>query len=131
MNRPTGVTVLAILFVISGIFGVVGGIVTFNLVSLAFGVVYLAVTYGLWNGQNWSRILVIILSVLGILSSLALIFIGPMILIFLTSTMTANEMTGFLNMISNVFIVSGVVGIIVNSIIIYYLTRPHVEAFFT
>jgi tetratricopeptide (TPR) repeat protein len=40
-------------------------------VTLVIGILYLAIANGLWNLKNWARIIVIILSILGILGGLA------------------------------------------------------------
>lgn len=41
------------------------------------------------------------------------------------------EIGMFTETISTVFVASGIINIIVNAMIIYYLTRPHVKEFFT
>ena len=131
--RPTGVTILAVLYAIGGILGIVGGALSFDAVALVLGVVEVAIAYGLWNGQNWSRILVIIFSILGIIGSAVMIALGPTLMMFMlkANPTMASKMGMFLGMISTVFTVSGIIGIVINVIILYYLTRPHVKEFFT
>ena len=119
---------MAILYALGGIFGIVGGALTINIVSIALGILNFAIAYGLWKGQNWSRILVI-LCILGILSGIVLVAIGPTIISMLKIMTT--EIGMFTETISTVFIASGIINIIVNAMIIYYLTRPHVKEFFT
>ncbi len=127
--RPTGVTILAIFYALGGIFGIVGGALNLNILLIALGILNFAIAYGLWKGQNWSRILVIILCILGILSGIVLVAIGPTIISMLKIMTT--EIGMFTETISTVFIASGIINIIVNAMIIYYLTRPHVREFFT
>jgi MFS family permease len=131
--RPTGITILAVLYAIGGILGIVGGALSFDAVALVLGVVEVAIAYGLWNGQNWSRILVMIFSILGIIGSAVMIALGPTLMMFMlkANPTMASKMGMFLGMISTVFTVSGIIGIVINVIILYYLTRPHVKEFFT
>ncbi|WP_457550237.1 hypothetical protein [Archaeoglobus sp.] len=131
--RPTGVTILAVLYALGGIFGVVRGALSLNFIPLVMGIVELAIAYGLWNGQNWGRILVMIFSILGIIGGAVMAALGPtlMILMFKASPMMATNMGMFMGVISTIFTVSGIIGIVVNAIILYYMTRPHVKEFFT
>jgi len=123
VERPTGVTILAILQAIGGIllfiaaaamqfiaalipqlelssspflqlFVVVGGVI-----FAIMGIVALILAYGFWTGKSWAWWLAIILQALGILSNIA-------------------------------YLPYGIVGIAIGVIIIYYLTRPHVREFF-
>jgi hypothetical protein len=60
--------------------------------------------YGLWSGRGWAWILSLILAAVGILFSLiSLVFRGG---------------------------VGGLVTLIIDAVIVYYLTRPNVKAFF-
>ena len=68
-----------------------------------FGILGLLVGWGLWTGRGWARILAIILSGLGIVGSLA-----------------------SLALLS----ISGVVGLVIDGVILWYLFRPNVRAFF-
>ena len=87
-GRPVGVTVVGVLIVISGILSVlVGfaglfsaearaglGILTL-LIALVVGVIYLAVAKGIFNGNNFSRLLVSIVTVINLIGGiLALLF---------------------------------------------------------
>ena len=67
------------------------------------GAIGIIIGWGLWNGKDWARIIMIIFLILGIIS-------GLFPLIYLD--------------------ISGLVGVAIDIIIIYYLTRPHVVAFF-
>ncbi len=77
--RPTRVTILAILYAIGGIFRVVGGALNLNIITIVLGIVDLAIAYGLWNGQNWSKILVIIFSALSIVGNAVIIVALPIV----------------------------------------------------
>ena len=94
---PLGVTILAILTVISGI----GFLVSVILVPL--GIANLVVAYGLWKGKRWAWTITLVLSFIGIALGLASIATGTIVAIW---------------------------PVIINAIIIYYLYRPNVKAFF-
>ena len=95
--RPLGVTILAILTVISGI----GFLVSVILVPL--GIANLVVAYGLWKGKRWAWTITLVLSFIGIALGLASIATGTIIAIW---------------------------PVIINAIVVYYLYRPNVKAFF-
>jgi len=126
MERPLGVTILAVLEIIAGIlmlFGAAGMLFLATLgggmpvagiffgmfaMAMAFIFVILAilafiVAYGLWNGRGWAWWLAIILSIISLISNLG-------------SLATGNA--------------GGIVGLIIAVVILYYLTRPHVKGFF-
>ena len=120
--RPAGIAILAILQMLGGLIilliGVAVAAVTGSLLSALglaipagigiavggavaiFGILGLLVGWGLWTGRGWARILAIILSGLGVVGSLALIS------------------------------VSGVVGLVIDGVILWYMFRPNVRAFF-
>ena len=126
-NRPFGVTVLAILWILEalGAFGVaaiigtltayletmIGGAIgtefittigsAVTVVAVIFGIIYLLIAYGLWTGQGWAWILSVIFAILGVIG-------------------------GIIGLIGIV----GIVPLVINIIILYYLYRPHVKAFF-
>jgi len=95
--RPLGVTILAVLTVISGI----GFLVSVILVPL--GIANLVVAYGLWKGKRWAWTITLVLSFIGIALGLASIATGTIVSIW---------------------------PVIINAIVIYYLYRPNVKAFF-
>jgi len=95
--RPLGVTILAILTVISGI----GFLVSVILVPL--GIAMLVVAYGLWKGKRWAWTITLVLSFIGIALGLASIATGNIVSIW---------------------------PVIINAIVVYYLYRPNVKAFF-
>jgi uncharacterized membrane protein (DUF2068 family) len=95
--RPLGVTILAILTVISGI----GFLVSVILIPL--GIANLIVAYGLWKGKKWAWTITLVLSLIGIALGLASVVTGSIVAIW---------------------------PVIINAIVIYYLYRPNVKAFF-
>ncbi len=94
MERPTGITVLAVLAFIGAVFAVLGALVMFvggaalstlggrgtmglgmlagmgaavaGVFCLILGVVYAVVGYGLWTLQNWGRVVSLVLVGLGL-----------------------------------------------------------------
>ena len=137
MERPTGVTILAVLefisagFIIllglllivgmsvlgamggsgegSGVMAVLGtlGAVAGVLVMI-LAVIPLAVGIGLWKLKNWARIVAIVFSGLGVASNLFGVIGG----------VTTGEM---------VSLSSGVIGLGVNVLILWYMFQPHVK----
>ncbi len=88
MQRPTGITVLAVLAAIGGVFGILGGLAligvgTFvasstglgglaailGLIALAYGVLSLVLAYGFWTLQPWAWTLGVGLEVAGVVIS--------------------------------------------------------------
>jgi hypothetical protein len=125
-TRPTGVTILAVLQALGGLiwllagagmmmvgallpiaielptfFGAITGLM--GIVFLIFGLVALVLAYGLFTGRSWAWLWTLIFAVIGILLGLL----------------------GAVGSLGSV-----IVPIIIYLIIIYYLTRPHVKAFF-
>jgi hypothetical protein len=126
MERPFGVTILAILAVIdalvffglaalaglivswvrifmSGVLKVlISGIASiFCVVAAIFGLIYLLLAWGLWSGRGWAWTITFIFTILNLIGSLLTVASGI-----------------------------GVISLIINLLILYYLTRPHVRAFF-
>jgi drug/metabolite transporter (DMT)-like permease len=79
-GRPAGVTFVGILIIIVGIFGVIGGVlglfdaetrkglgIITLLLTLVISVIYLAVAKGIFDGNNFSRLLVGLVSVISII----------------------------------------------------------------
>lgn len=110
MQRPTGVTILAVLAVIGGLallgFGAVAGTLVGSflpglgtviaVVFVIFALIQFGIAYGYWVGASWAWWLGFIGAILDIVSIIAL----------------------------NVF------GLIIGVIMLYYLTRPHVKMWF-
>ena len=126
-TRPTGVTILAALEALGGlvwllagagimmvgalmpifgvglamVFGAIAGLM--GLVFLIFGIIAFVLAYGLFTGRGWAWLWSLIFAVIGIILAL----------------FEAMSSLG-----------SGILPIIIYLVIIYYLTRPHVKAFF-
>jgi Predicted membrane protein (DUF2127) len=112
-QRPIGVTIIALLAILGGIAFLVSGLGTLILIPLIgifigsglfiLGLAYFLMAYGLWKGKGWAWTLTLILSGIGIIVGIGSIVVGNLGSIFHT---------------------------IINAIIIYYLYRPNVKAFF-
>ena len=108
-NRPLGVTIIAILAILGGIGSLVGGIALVAIIPLLgaaliiIGLAYFVVAYGLWQGLKWAWIITLIVTVIAFISGLGSIIVGN---------------------------VGAVIPIIINAIIIYYLFKPNVKAYF-
>jgi hypothetical protein len=132
-KRPTGVTVLAVLDILGGIAGLGIGALLIGVAALAssslasqypalgsisgissilyalgalsliLGIISIILAIGFLGGKSWAWTLGIVFGVISIIVSIAETVIG---------------------------FSSNIVGIIIQIIIIYYLMRPHVKAFF-
>jgi hypothetical protein len=122
-SRPLGVTIVAILMAIEGIIligggiagivaggiigaelGLVGGaIIAASSVALALGVVGLFIAWGLITGKGWAWIITIIVTII-------------------------------MAIVNIIQLVNGryehVIGLIINGVILYYMYRPQVKAYF-
>jgi hypothetical protein len=133
--RPTGVTILAVLAIIAGIFLLLGGLGAVGLgalgvasssgiyssvflaigaVVLILGILYIAIGAGFFGGRGWSWTLGIIVSII------SLIF--DFVQIGLASVGGAGALAAAIG--------GSIIPIIISLAILYYLTRPHVKAFF-
>jgi hypothetical protein len=129
-ERPTGVTILAILAAIGGVFGLLGGIVLlgagglaagggqaalgglaaiFGLLALVLGVLNLALAYGFWTLKPWAWPLGVGLQ------------IASLVITAITILLSGDIVGG---------ITSSIIGIVISVIILYYLFQPHVKAAF-
>jgi hypothetical protein len=112
-SRPFGVTIIAILAVIGGIGSLLGGLaviaiipllgIVFGGILIVIGLAYFVVAYGLWKGLKWAWIITLILSAIGIIVGLGSIAVGN---------------------------IGSLFHLVVNAIVIYYLYRPNVKAYF-
>jgi hypothetical protein len=112
-QRPIGVTIIALLAILGGIAFLVSGLGTLVLIPLIgiflgsglliLGLAYFLMAYGLWKGKGWAWTLTLILSGIGIIVGIGSIVVGN---------------------------IGSIFHIIINAIIIYYLYRPNVKAFF-
>ena len=151
-HRPTGVTILGVLFVIAGAFTLLGGITTlvaipfvtnvnpnvidnelqFNgqplltpgeqtalaqgsgsiltvlgAVLIPLGIASLIVAYGLFKAKSWAWFVAVVLSIIGLVVN---------VISLVTGNMSA--------------ITSALVGIAINAIVLYYLSRRNVRQYF-
>ena len=108
-NRPFGVTIIAILAILGGIGALVAGIALVAIIPflgaalIIIGLAYFVVAYGLWKGLKWAWIITLIVTVIAFISEIGSIIVGN---------------------------VGAVIPVIINAIIIYYLFRPNVKAYF-
>jgi hypothetical protein len=126
-QRPTGVTILAILAVIGGLLGLCGSLTLFGVGGLgmlagevssgataglfgALGVVsailYLAFGFGAWTLKPWAWLLGIIGAGVSVASNLLSLVTG------------------------NAGLIGAVIGLIIPGIILWYLFRPEIKAAF-
>ena len=149
-HRPTGVTIIAILTIISGILLLLSGITLvalgalfsgnststssqavaqfFGVISVAVGGVllpigigYIVMFYGLLKGKGWAWTITIIL-----------LFFGIAIQILSTSVITASSLENTKNVISGIVgsVTFPLIGLAINIVILYYLYRRHVRSYF-
>lgn len=128
-ERPLGVTLLAILsiivvvlfFVVATMWMYLG---SFTIIGFEFaavtvliymfgGIINLALAYGLWNGKYWAWVLLLFFLIMAIFGGL--ISFVSYIFVFAASSST---------------ILISIIDVILSVLIIYYITRPHVKAFF-
>jgi uncharacterized ion transporter superfamily protein YfcC len=98
-----------------------GGVgIAIGAVVLAVGVGYLIVSYGLLKGKEWAWIITVILTIIAIVVQ---IISGITASMFNESFIddTNSFVTG---------IIAQIVGIAIDGVILYYLYRPNVKAFF-
>jgi peptidoglycan biosynthesis protein MviN/MurJ (putative lipid II flippase) len=116
-QRPLGVSVIAILVAIGGIAfliangGKIGTATTgigVSIISIAVSIAYLVMAFGLWKGKRWAWTITIVLSFIGI-------------------ALGASSLSNILIVTENI---GAILSVAINAVIIYYLYRPHVKAFF-
>jgi len=100
MERPMGVTILAVLYVLSGLvylsfplvmtsilgefWEVTGLFLTLCWVVFgAFALIAFVTAYGLWNGKGWARMIAIVLAIIQLINIPIGTIIGIIILIYL------------------------------------------------
>jgi hypothetical protein len=136
MGRPTGVTIIAILNIIGGIVMIIGGLalvaigailpaafeqgmdsgmmglpaamagafgIAMGGIAIALGIFSFIVAFGLLKGAGWSWTLTVVLSIISIVLNAV-------------------------SLVSGNF--GGIVSIIISAVVLYYLYRPHVKAYF-
>ena len=126
--RPIGVTIIALLAILTGIGGLIGGIAIAAFASLfagigfgvggmlagigyiiggvvAFiGVMWLLTGWGLISGKGWARTLALIFSILSLIGTLFVAASGS---------------------------IGGIVGVVIMGLMLYYLFTPPVKSFFS
>jgi hypothetical protein len=93
-------------------------------VFLAMGIGYLTMFYGLLKGKEWAWLITIVLLIIGIVIQIVSTTSGG---IFDTSVINRDEINNR-SVISEITI--SIIGIAINILIIYYLFRSHVRAYF-
>jgi hypothetical protein len=74
--RPLGVTIIAIVMAVLGIFDIIGGIMilgsysTLGIITLIIGVLYLVLAWGLWTLQTWAFWGTVVLAILTIVNGI-------------------------------------------------------------
>jgi hypothetical protein len=125
MQRPTGITIIAVLSAIGGVLGLLAGLalLTFSaaggtvaglggfvaiggVVVLAYSVLSLVLAYGFWTLKPWAWPLGVGVEVLGVVQA---------VLQFMNDTRQ---------------IVSLVISLAIAAVILWYLFQPHVKAAF-
>ena len=110
VERPTGVTILAVLEILVGVSGIFGGLLgVLGVIEIGvrglfyfifiIGFLNLAVGWGLWTLKKWAYQVALILAIIGII-------------------------TGILSL------PMAIISLIINVLIIYYLTRPEIKEVF-
>ncbi|MER5191001.1 MAG: hypothetical protein ABJB76_04755, partial [Candidatus Nitrosocosmicus sp.] len=55
IQRPTGVSILSVLFIISGLFsitGIISGVL--GIIPFVMGIISIVIGWGMWKGRRWS-----------------------------------------------------------------------------
>jgi predicted membrane protein DUF2127 len=89
-------------------------------IVLAVGIGYLVVSYGLLKGKRWAWTVTVILTIIAIVIQI--------ISVVSTSMLNASFPSNMNTIISG--IISHIIGLAINGIILYYLYRPNVKAYF-
>ena len=89
-------------------------------IVLAVGIGYLVVSYGLLKGKRWAWTVTVILTIIAIVIQI--------ISVVSTSMLNASFPSDMNAIISG--IISHIIGLAINGIILYYLYRPNVKAYF-
>jgi len=96
-ERPTGITILAILYVLNGLIMLSAPVILSAILTafipeigllcwapvIVIGLLYFGTAYGLWTGKNWARIIAIVLAILGLFNFPIGTIISIIILIYL------------------------------------------------
>ncbi len=118
MNRPLGVTIIAVLLIVGGILGILEALDLLGVWDLfglddnsgvGIGILIVAaanllVGFGFWSLQGWAWTLAVIVTILRLVSAVVGLFIGGL--------------------------AGGIIGLVIVLIILWYLFRPEVKAAF-
>ena len=118
--RPTGVTILAVLAAIGGVFGLLGGfgvlfvggvvaspaVMVLGLCALAYAALLIAFAYGAWTLQPWAWSLGVAVAIVGIVVSILQVLLGG----------------------SSIF--SQIISVLIDGGILYYLNQPAIKSAF-
>jgi hypothetical protein len=112
-HRPLGVIIIALLTILGGLAFLSSAFVVLVIIPLfgiflggglfIIGIAYFVMAYGLWKGQGWAWTITLIVSGIGIILGIGSIIVGNIGALFHT---------------------------IISAVVIYYLYRPDVKAFF-
>lgn len=134
--RPTGITILAILALIGGVFGLIGGLgmiaggaliggmvggaegVAFGgfafvlgIITLIGAVVYLAFFFGSWTAKAYGWMLGIIAALWSIVTQAIMVLLSG-------------------DIMGTLFSISTIIGVAIPVVILYYLMTPGVKSYF-
>lgn len=125
-QRPTGITIIAILGIIVGILAILGGalvvavagsgiltsygmgmfsgfISLFGGIIIIVGLLAIFVSWGMWSGKTWAWYLGVVLYGLGVVFGLISLIGGGL---------------------------TGIVSLLIDILLLWYMFRPHVKAYF-
>lgn len=108
-KRPYGVVILALL---EGIRGII-----YLLSRSIWAIMSIIVAFGLWTGEKWARLATMVFSVLSMIVDFLYLWFPEFLL----------ELYG---LAPRAYGLAPLIDITINSVIIYYLTRPEVKKFF-
>ena len=118
--RPTGITILAVLAGIGGVFGLLGGftaifvggvvsspaVAVLGLCALAYAALLIAFAYGAWTLKPWAWALGVAVAIFGIVVAILQVILGG----------------------SSIF--SQAISIVIDGAILYYLNQPTIKSLF-
>jgi hypothetical protein len=118
--RPTGITILAVLAGIGGVFGLLGGftvlflggvvasapVAVLGLAALAYAALLIAFAYGAWTLKPWAWALGVAVAIFGIVVAILQVVLGG----------------------SSFF--SQLISIVIDGAILYYLNQPSIKSLF-
>ena len=118
--RPTGVTILSVLYFLKALLSLISGALVLGVLSLIgpigvaigtiiggalimIGLIQMFIVWGLWTGRGWARFIAIIFTILSILADIG-------------GTIALNPLS--------------MIGLVISVIILWYLFQPQVKAFY-